>query len=49
MVREGMAWTYTRYNLDSAMPGLEEQARAARLGLWSGSDPEPPWEWRLHH
>jgi endonuclease YncB( thermonuclease family) len=46
MVREGMAWVYERYNLDAALPGIEEQARAGRVGLWSDPQPTPPREWR---
>ena len=43
---DGLAWVYRRYSHDRAMLALEEGARAARRGLWSLTDPEPPWEWR---
>jgi micrococcal nuclease len=46
MVREDMAWVYARYNVDPAMPGIEEKARAGHLGLWSQFEPIPPWDWR---
>lgn len=45
-VRDGMAWVYRRYSKDRAMIALEDDARAARRGLWSLPDPEPPWRFR---
>ena len=49
MVAEGYAWAYRQY-LDapykSEFIGLEEQARAKKLGLWKESNPEPPWNFR---
>jgi endonuclease YncB( thermonuclease family) len=46
LVRRGMAWVYTRYNRDPALPVLEAEARAARRGLWADPRPVPPWDWR---
>jgi endonuclease YncB( thermonuclease family) len=46
LVRHGMAWVYTRYNRDPALPQLEAEARAARRGLWADPQPVPPWDWR---
>ncbi|MGV7235532.1 MAG: thermonuclease family protein, partial [Nitrosomonadaceae bacterium] len=46
IVGAGFAWQYKRYSKDSAYADLEAQARAARLGLWQGMSPVPPWEWR---
>lgn len=46
MVREGMAWVYTRYNSSAALPGVEAEARAARRGLWAAPSPVAPWNWR---
>ncbi|EHL99403.1 nuclease-like protein [Acetobacteraceae bacterium AT-5844] len=46
MVRQGMAWVYTRYNRDPELPRLEAEAKAARRGLWRDAKPVPPWEWR---
>lgn len=48
MVRRGGAWAYRQYLTDDRLIGLETQARAARLGLWSLSPNQtlPPWEWR---
>ena len=47
MVRSGMAWVYRKYA--KAYPGLyklEDEAKAAKRGLWAESNPVPPWEWR---
>jgi endonuclease YncB( thermonuclease family) len=47
LIRRGHAWHYERY-----APGateyarLERQARNANRGLWSRSNPIPPWDWR---
>lgn len=45
-VRAGMAWAYTRYLTDPAIAQLEQQARSAKVGLWSDASPVAPWEWR---
>lgn len=47
-VEEGNAWVYRRYTDDARLIGLEEEARAARRGLWSmpAHEQVPPWEWR---
>lgn len=42
----GLAWSVTRYVTDPWIPALEQQARAARRGLWADPDPTPPWDWR---
>jgi len=46
LVRGGMAWAYTRYLTDPGIRAAETQARADRIGLWSETDPTPPWVWR---
>jgi endonuclease YncB( thermonuclease family) len=48
MVRRGYAWVYRRHATDAELYDLEQQARDARLGLWSLPKREqlPPWEWR---
>lgn len=48
MVRKGAAWVSRRGHTDQALLKLEEQARAAKRGLWSLPESErlPPWEWR---
>lgn len=45
-LRDGYAWVFRRYTTDPALFALEEAARAARRGLWSQRDPEPPWRFR---
>lgn len=50
MVREGWAWANTsargRYLRDRSLLELQRQAQQARVGLWAGAHPVPPWEWR---
>ena len=46
-VRQGMAWVYRKYTpKDSPLYALEEEAKAAKRGLWADAGPMPPWEWR---
>lgn len=45
-VRAGMAWVYRQYAHDPAYYRAEDEARTARRGLWSQSNPVPPWEFR---
>ncbi len=46
-VRQGMAMVFERYAPQgSPLYGLQEEARAARRGLWAEPQPVPPWEWR---
>lgn len=47
LVRAGLAWWYRQYApKDTELEALEKQAREAKVGLWSDSDPVPPWTWR---
>ena len=46
MVRSGDAWAYKQYLTDRSLLDDEAAAREARMGLWRGADPIPPWEWR---
>lgn len=45
-VERGMAWVYDRYVTDYSLYAVQDGAKAARRGLWGGSEPTPPWEWR---
>lgn len=46
-VRQGMAWVYRKYApKDSLLYVLEDEAKAAKRGLWADPEPVPPWEWR---
>lgn len=47
LVRAGLAWWYRRYApKDDQLKRLEQEARAAKRGLWADPDPLPPWEYR---
>ncbi|SEJ46317.1 Endonuclease YncB, thermonuclease family [Pseudomonas linyingensis] len=48
LVSQGAAWVYRQYSKDRSLIPLEDQARAAKRGLWALSESErmPPWEWR---
>lgn len=45
-IRKGMAWVYRKYLRDQSLLLLEQEAQVSRIGLWSDSEPVPPWEWR---
>lgn len=45
-VRLGMAWTYTRYNRDSMLPAIQEEAKDHRAGLWGDLEPVAPWKFK---
>ncbi len=46
-VRQGMAWVFDRYAApNSPLYAVQNEARAARRGLWNDPNPIPPWEWR---
>lgn len=47
LVKQGMAWWYREYAPKSTeLPKLEDQARRAKIGLWSQPNPIPPWDFR---
>jgi micrococcal nuclease len=46
MVAAGMAWHYEKYSKDPKLAAAQVVAITARRGLWGGSTPVPPWEWR---
>ena len=47
LVREGLAWWNPRYApRDTVLQTLQDEARAARRGLWADAAPVPPWEYR---
>lgn len=48
MVKQGAAWVYRQYAKDRALFALEDQAKAAKRGLWSlpEADRCEPWNWR---
>lgn len=47
LVRAGMAWWYREYAPnDTALKALEDEARAAKAGLWADPSPVAPWDFR---
>jgi endonuclease YncB( thermonuclease family) len=48
LVCQGAAWVYRDYARDPAWFALEDEARAAKHGLWALPEAQrtPPWEWR---
>lgn len=47
MVQQGGAWHYTKYApQDTGLAEAEKQARTKHTGLWSTTQPTPPWKWR---
>ncbi len=46
LTRSGYAWHGRRYPTSSQLKENEEQARRQGRGLWSQSDPVPPWRHR---
>ncbi len=51
-VRAGMAWHYKAYERTQSAAGrqayadAENEAKAAKRGLWADAVSVPPWEWR---
>ena len=47
LVKDGWCWWYRKYaSEDTALEGLEKDAREAKKGLWADSQTVPPWKWR---
>ncbi len=47
LVKAGMAWWYEQYAKDDEiLKALQSQAQAARIGIWSESNPIAPWDFR---
>jgi len=46
LVRAGLAWHYRKYSSDPVLAEAEQEARAAKKGLWSMPNPVPPWDYR---
>lgn len=46
MLAEGVAWHYKKYDRNARLARAEEDARAARAGLWADGNPVPPWDFR---
>ena len=46
MIKAGYAWHFTKYNKDTDLAALEQDARKAEKGLWFDKNPIAPWEFR---
>lgn len=46
LVIAGFAWWYRQYSNDRELEELEQEAKLSQRGLWSDSNPVPPWDWR---
>ncbi|MFO7303690.1 MAG: thermonuclease family protein [Acidobacteriota bacterium] len=46
LVAAGAAWHYTAYSDDATLARAEQEARAARRGLWAAANPVAPWDYR---
>lgn len=49
ILRAGLAWHAERYADRQDYAEAEEVARNTGVGLWSQTDPTPPWQWRREH
>ena len=45
-VQQGLAWAYTQYLTDPEISTAERIARESGLGLWTDTEPTPPWLYR---
>jgi micrococcal nuclease len=46
LVKAGLAWWYHQYSNNKELAQLEQEAKSSKRGLWSDSNPVPPWNWR---
>lgn len=46
LLKAGLAWHYKQYSSDKSLSDIELFARTMRHGLWSESNPVPPWDFR---
>ncbi len=46
MLRAGMAWHFKKYNKDESLAKVENEAKAAKKGLWAKESPVAPWDYR---
>ena len=49
MLEAGMAWHYKHYDHNARLARAEEEAHAAKKGLWVDESSVPPWDWRKEH
>lgn len=46
LVKRGLAWVRRAYDPPAYLLRYQDDARAAKRGLWADADPIPPWDWR---
>ncbi len=52
LIGDGLAWHYRAYEREQSIDErrdyrqAEAEARARQAGLWTDTDPTPPWDWR---
>ena len=47
MIKSGLAWVYRKYAKGySHFYAFEDEAKAAKRGLWVDPNPVAPWDWR---
>lgn len=46
LLKNGLAWHFTRYSDNDRFSELEEEARSKKLGLFANEKAIPPWEFR---
>src|SRR5687768_4889093 len=46
LIDAGLAWHYVEYSKDPVLQRAELSARSRLVGLWTISNPTPPWEYR---
>lgn len=48
LVKNGLAWHFTKYSKDKSYTELELIARGKKTGLWIDKNPIAPWNWRKY-
>jgi endonuclease YncB( thermonuclease family) len=47
MIESGLAWVYRKYDKGHEyLYAIEKEAKNARRGLWTDTNPIAPWDWR---
>ena len=46
MLEQGLAWHYAYFDKTEKYAELEQEARAAKRGLWRDANPTAPWDYR---
>jgi micrococcal nuclease len=49
MLKKGLAWHFKRYYKSELFEKAEAAAKGSKVGLWSDSDPTPPWDYRKNN